>query len=250
MLAAVLIVVLMVVLVLYPSIYNEGYEDYFDEEDYGDEDDFEDEYSGDDEDQDDYFDEEKKTGIQAIVEKTRMMENDAMLDRAKNKYSCELEMRKEVPSCRLNFREGEGSKNRDVKCKIIQEAHTGSSVIGSFTKSGSVILDEGRLRSSPEDDNMTCEMLPTDTLLYPDGINFPICSRMNKNIYDERFQDLVDIYEDLANGRCKIRFKSASQPHILAYSNYLDTKGKEQDISSFKLNLDGVPHGSIESGSG
>nr|WRJ70007.1 hypothetical protein TetV2_00562 [Oceanusvirus sp.] len=212
-LLAMLGVVFLVVCLSYPP--SEPFQDY---------DDYEERY-------------DRNAGIQGIIERTRLMENDVMLDDIKDKYKCELEVRNRVPSCRLNFTESDASRNRDVKCKIIQEAHTGRSVMGSYSKSGSTVLDEGRLRSSPGGDDDTCEMLPTDTLLYPDGSQFPICSKMNKNIYDEKFEDLVDIYEDSINGRCNIKFKSASRPKILSYSNYLDTKAKEHDIAGFQRNI-------------
>ncbi|AUF82403.1 hypothetical protein TetV_311 [Tetraselmis virus 1] len=172
-----------------------------------------------------------------ILQTTLSMDKEEELKDNQEKYVCNLKVEDGMPSCTLTFKESESSKNQDVKCHILQQAKTGHSVLGSYIKSGSQVLDEGRLRTSKatngdEADLQVCEFLPTDTLLYPDRSQFPICSKENKNLYDKNFEGVIDIIEDPEEGRCKIKFISTSKPLLLSYINFLDTKIKDMELKT------------------
>ena len=182
---------------------------------------------------------EKYSGsrIEEIVKDTLLMKASEESNDLNNRYKCVLKIEDSMPSCVLNLNEDQSSIDQDVKCHILQQARTGRSVLGSYVKSGSVLLDEGRLRSSPGDDLQTCEFLPTDSMLYPDVSQFPVCSKNNNLIYNGDFDDVVDIVEDSSQGRCKIKFKTTSRSKLLAYGNFLETQRATIENTAFQGQL-------------
>lgn len=175
--------------------------------------------------------------IEEIVNDTLLMQQSQEAEALNNRYKCVLKIDDNMPSCILNLNENQSSIDQDVKCHILQQARTGKSILGSYAKSGSVLLDEGRLRSSPEDDLQTCEFLPTDSMLYPDVSQFPVCSKNNSLIYNDDFDDVVDIVEDSSQGRCKVKFKTTSRPKLLAYGNFLETQRATLENAAFQGQL-------------
>lgn len=154
------------------------------------------------------------------------------MKRLNQKYMCELSATQEgMPRCMLKFNESESSIDQDVKCRVIQDAM--STGRGSYVKTGSFLMDEGRIRTNMDNLNQ-CDILPTDTLLYPDMSQFPVCSTDNKNLFDESLGHgrIVGIEEAVDEGRCRITFKSTSKPDVRAYSSYLDERAREIDIVS------------------
>jgi hypothetical protein len=162
--------------------------------------------------------------------------NTANEDALKN-YQCNLGVDHDgFPKCSLGFNESEGSKGSDVKCKPIQDAR--STVSGSYNKTGSIVADEGRLRSNPDNLNQ-CDILPTDTLMYPRGAEFPMCSDANPNLFDrsQGHGRVVKITEDTELGRCNIDFLTESKADILNYSLFLDKRAKEADLLAANAKL-------------
>lgn len=175
--------------------------------------------------------------IEEIVKDTLLMQQSQEAEALNNRYKCVLKIDDNMPSCILNLNENRSSIDQDVKCHILQQARTGKSILGSYVKSGSVLLDEGRLRSSPGDDLQTCEFLPTDSMLYPDVSQFPVCSKNNSLIYNDDFDDVVDIVEDSSQGRCKVKFKTTSRPKLMAYGNFLETQRATLENTAFQGQL-------------
>lgn len=175
--------------------------------------------------------------IEEIVKDTLLMQQSQETEALNNRYKCVLKIDDNMPSCILNLNENQSSIDQDVKCHILQQARTGKSILGSYVKSGSVLLDEGRLRSSPGEDLQTCEFLPTDSMLYPDVSQFPVCSKNNSLIYNDDFDDVVDIVEDSSQGRCKVKFKTTSRPKLMAYGNFLETQRATLENTAFQGQL-------------
>ena len=164
-----------------------------------------------------------------FADRTKEALRKADMERIEKKYKCELTAKQGMPKCLLQFNESEGSVNKDVKCRVMQDAM--STGRGSYVKTGSFVLDEGRIRTNP--DNLEqCDILPTDTLLYPDNGQFPVCSPDNPNLFDKSLghEDVVGIEEAVDEGRCRLTFKTSSKPEIQAYSSYLDGKAREADL--------------------
>lgn len=177
--------------------------------------------------------------INMFTDKTKQELKNADSERLQKSYKCELTANQGMPKCLLQFNESEGSIEKDVKCKVIQDAM--STGRGSYVKTGSFVLDEGRIRTNPNNLEQ-CDILPTDTLLYPDNNQFPVCSPANPNLYDKTLghEDIVDIEEATEEGRCRLTFKTNSKPELQAYSSYLDGKAREADLKTaqFRVNIE------------
>lgn len=175
--------------------------------------------------------------LDSFLDTTQAAHQASELDRLGRKYKCEMSASQGMPRCLLKFNESEGSIEQDVKCRVIQDAM--STGRGSYVKTGSFLMDEGRIRTNMDNLNQ-CDLLPTDTLLYPDGGQFAMCSTDNKNLYDESLGHgrIVDIQEAVDEGRCRITFKSTSKPDVLAYSTFLDERAREQNIVAARQRVD------------
>ena len=147
------------------------------------------------------------------------------------RYQCDLRVSERgVPRCVVQLNESAASKGRDVKCHAIRQAKNMGT--GSYVRTGSYVVDEGRLRTVP-DDLSQCDLLPTDTLLYPGRSDFPVCSEDNANLFSARdgHADIVSISEESDAGRCRITFRDPTDmAGILSYANYLDGKAREADM--------------------
>jgi hypothetical protein len=174
--------------------------------------------------------------VQTFLNKTQGAQDASELEKLGERYTCDLKASQGMPFCRLKFKETADSMEQDVKCRILQDAlSTGR---GSYVKTGSFLMDEGRFRTNMNNLD-ECDFLPTDSMMYPHGGEVPLCSDKNRNLFDPTLGhgDIVSINEVPDEGRCRVTFKTASRPQVLAYSSYLDQRAREMDILAAQRDL-------------
>lgn len=170
------------------------------------------------------------------------------MERIERKYKCDLTSSQGMPKCLLRFNESHGSVDKDVKCRVMQDAM--STGRGSYVKTGNYVLDEGRIRTNP--DNLEqCDVLPTDTLMYPEGGQIPVCSEANPNLFSRQLghDSVVSVEEAEEEGRCRITFKTTSKPDIQAYASYIASRAREADLMAARIQMAEAAKGSTSLGS-